>query len=72
MMRKFWNAAIWSNFSAQSPAIRPSVPSMRRAEQREDDDPQRRWRTCSGANQTVTTQHAGADRPAPRTTEAPT
>ena len=26
-MMKFWNAAIWSNFSAHSPAIRPSVPS---------------------------------------------
>ena len=28
MMMKFWNAAIWSNFSAHSPAISPSAPSM--------------------------------------------
>ena len=28
MITKFWNAAIWSNFSAHRPAIRPSAPSM--------------------------------------------
>ena len=28
MIRKFWKAASWSNFSAQMPAIRPMVPSM--------------------------------------------
>ena len=26
MMMKFWKAAIWSNFSAQMPAIKPKVP----------------------------------------------
>eukprot|EP01022_Parablepharisma_sp_SALTPOND_P017907 TRINITY_DN290_c1_g1_i2.p1 TRINITY_DN290_c1_g1~~TRINITY_DN290_c1_g1_i2.p1 ORF type:complete len:1623 (-),score=570.02 TRINITY_DN290_c1_g1_i2:20056-24924(-) len=27
-IRKFWNAANWSNFSAQMPAIKPMVPRM--------------------------------------------
>ena len=28
MIRKFWNAAIWSNLSAHRPAMTPSVPMI--------------------------------------------
>jgi len=28
MIRKFWNIAIWSNFSAQMPPISPIVPRI--------------------------------------------
>ncbi|MNR41988.1 hypothetical protein D3C85_1604560 [compost metagenome] len=31
MIRKFWKAASWSNFSDHRPAIRPSTPMMPQA-----------------------------------------
>ncbi len=41
MIRKFWKAAIWSNFSAQMPASTPIVPRIALPSTREHEDPER-------------------------------
>jgi len=59
--RKFWNDAIWSNFSAQMAAARPSVPRMPLA-------PSAKTSIHSGCRiGTSTKQHATSSTPAPTT-----
>ncbi len=70
MMMKFWNAAIWSNFSAQRPATRPSAP-ISAAPATLKNTIQSGLSTWSGANQTVTSR-TPAPTATPRTTDAPT
>ena len=70
MMMKFWNAAIWSNFSAHRPAISPSAPIIA-APITANAMTHSGCASCSGANHIVTTS---TPRPTttPRTTDAPT
>ena len=70
MIRKFWNAASWSNLSAHSPAINPSEPSMP-APSAAKMMIHHGCASDSGANHAVTTK---TPRPtvSPRTIDAPT
>ena len=71
MMMKFWNAAIWSNFSAHRPAISPSEP-IRPRPARANTTIHHGSATRGGANQTVTSEHAQRPPPGRARTEAPT
>ena len=70
MMMKFWNAAIWSNFSAQRPATRPKAP-ISAAPAMVKKRTHSGLATCSGANQIVTIS-TPVPTATPRTTAAPT
>ena len=70
MMTKFWNAAIWSNFSAHRPAMSPSEPSMPAPSSAKAAIHQGSAND-SGANHPVTTS-TPAPTTSPRTTAAPT
>ena len=70
MMMKFWNADIWSNLSAHSPAISPSAPSMP-APSKANTRIHKGWANDGGANHTVT-RNTPAPTTNPRTTLAPT
>ena len=69
-MTKFWNAAIWSNFSAHSPATSPSAP-MIAAPATAKTRIHAGSAAVSGANQTVTSS-TPVPTTSPRTTAAPT
>ncbi|MCY1379861.1 hypothetical protein D9M69_676220 [compost metagenome] len=70
MIRKFWNTAIWSNFSAQSPAMRPSVPSM--AEPSSANTRIHTGATKLGTAKKTVTANTPTPTASPRITEEPT
>lgn len=70
MIRKFWNTAIWSNFSAQSPAIRPKVPSM--AEPSSANTRIQTGAAKSGTAKKIVTRNTPSPTASPRITDEPT
>ena len=70
MIRKFWNTAIWSNFSAQSPAMRPSVPSM--AAPSSANTMIHSGATKSGTAKSMVTRNTPSPTASPRMMEEPT